>query len=127
MTTYADPLPDAFHMRTHGELSVFGEDENNACNLLPPADGHTEGSGWPYVIAGPDRGLGYGRTHVAHGVQSEIDAYILAAAPAMLAALYRALFVLESPALPSWVNGAGTVDAVRAAIELAKRPSERNG
>lgn len=127
MTTHTDPLPAAFHMRTHGELTVFGQDENDAGRLLPPADGQTEGSGWPYVIAGPDRGTGYGRMHVAHGVQSEVDAFILAAAPAMLAALCRALFVLESPALPSWVNGAGTVDAIRAAIELAKRPSERNG
>lgn len=38
----------------------------------------------------------------------------------MLAALKRALFVLESPALLALTNGAGTVDVVRAAIAKAE-------
>ena len=41
----------------------------------------------------------------------------------MLAALKRALFVLESPTMPSYVNGAGAVDEVRAAIAKAEGQS----
>lgn len=46
-----------------------------------------ESAGWPYLIAGPDRGKGYSRLHVAIDIQSIADACLIAAAPDMLAAL----------------------------------------
>ena len=76
--------------RFHGDTS--NPDEYN--RLLPPADGHTEGCGWPYIVASPDHGLGYGRSHLASGIQSDADAYLIAAAPNMLTALYAALTYL---------------------------------
>jgi hypothetical protein len=82
-------------MRSATPWTVFGEDENDAGKLLPPADGKTEGSGWPYVIAGPDRGIGYGRMHLARGIQSRDDADIMARAPELLAMLQRLLAVSE--------------------------------
>jgi hypothetical protein len=41
-----------------------------------------------------------------------------AAAPQMLEALTRALFILESPVLAGLANGAGTLDFVRETIRL---------
>jgi hypothetical protein len=83
---------------TPGPWTVFGEsearfngdhsDQNEYNRLLPPADGHTEGTGWPYIVASPDHGLGYGRSHLASGIQSRADADLIAAAPDMLTALH---------------------------------------
>lgn len=40
----------------------------------------------------------------------------------MLIALRRAKFIMESPLIADWVNGAGALDAVNAAIILAENP-----
>lgn len=54
---------------------------------------------------------------VPAGRQGSASSTLLeAAVPTMLDALKRALFVLESPTMPAFVNAAGAVDAVRAAI-----------
>lgn len=55
--------------------------------LCPPADGKTPDSGWPYIVAGPDMGLGYGRMEIASGIQSLSDAKLIAAAPMLRDAL----------------------------------------
>lgn len=39
----------------------------------------------------------------------------------MLQALRRARFIMESPLIASWVNGAGALDVVRAAIDRGER------
>lgn len=59
------------------------------------------------------------RLTVARDVAPDIG-HVLAAGPQMLAALKRALFVLESPTMPEFVNGGGAVDAVRGAIAAAE-------
>lgn len=55
---------------------------------------------------------------VAQAVAPNVG-HILAAGPQMLAALKRALFLLESPTMPEFINGGGAVDAVRGAIAAA--------
>lgn len=49
------------------------------------------------------------------------NAHVIAAAPALLEACRRALFILESPAFPaSLTNGGGALDVIRAAIAKAE-------
>ena len=42
----------------------------------------------------------------------------------MLEALKRARFIMESPLIASWVNGAGALDLVRQAIDSGSRCAE---
>ena len=53
--------------------------------------------------------------------QHMANARLIATAPDLLAALKRALFILESPAFPvALTNGGGALDAIRAAIAKAE-------
>ena len=93
----------------------------------PPADGRSEGTGWPYVIASDDRGLGYNRIHIARSIQSRHDATLIAAAPAMLAALRDAADYMGEPMemAPGNVQAAvvnALIRTIRNAIEKATTP-----
>ena len=83
---------------------------------------------WPelfHLIRGPAFKISYCRHANGVGFEAkqkrDADARLISAAPELLAALKRALFVLESPLLNTIpVNGGGAVNAVRAAIAKAE-------
>lgn len=74
MTTQHTPGP--WHVFAHPDDDAHGNPSE-----VPMAEG------WPFLVAGRDRGLGYNRMHVALSVQHEADARLIAAAPDLLAAL----------------------------------------
>ena len=69
----------------------------------------------PYAHVRSDAGCVF-----ASDYTTPANAALIAAAPALMEAAQRALFVFDSPLMPSWANGGGAVDLLRAAISAAK-------
>lgn len=61
-------------LQVHSEAQIDGEYQPND-------------KGWPFVVCKPSDAIGTSDYHTAIGIQSKADAYLYAAAPAMLDAL----------------------------------------